>query len=490
MAYSNGNIEKPVSIRDLQQCFGISSNDLGTLIKTIGEDEIINKWARYKPQRDDGKILYHGSGWTGLHTRQGSFFGLNIPFCTTDIMNGLIHEILIDRGGTAAQESWSYLYPRGKAVTSGTNQHGDEYYRLTDFVRTPNDSSDTTPAALKGYNHNANIPFKVSLDMTGVTEIYSSTDHRSYYQVNRQVTNTLTFNFTNSVGNDIHLQDLVDINGTYVNNCKWRPVVQAFKESRISPYWWERGSISASNDDIEVAGDPITSSNTSTISINLNAAPFNKSGMEYEYFHICVGVGCCNPNYNNNFVYKDNNNSLFIVPFDYEDLAQERDPFHYIIRVVSAKTNNIKVTEIQWTNQSSWTTVSGSNTFEVGVAAADLLRLKMTFYNTESQSYVFKGQTGTYSDNPRTMKVRTRVFYNGSIQGNPIWLTPTNSSWNPQETSIANTESTKTLYATLSSLTNSMPAGSYYTYYLEACTNNNEEYGTLGTFTIYKRTTA
>ena len=45
MSYSNHTISAPVSIRDVQRCFGIGKCDLGSLIVAAP----INKWAKYKP---------------------------------------------------------------------------------------------------------------------------------------------------------------------------------------------------------------------------------------------------------------------------------------------------------------------------------------------------------------------------------------------------------------------------------------------------------
>lgn len=47
MAYSSGEITAPVSIYDIQKCFGLSKNDIGNLIANAS----INKWAKYKPVR-------------------------------------------------------------------------------------------------------------------------------------------------------------------------------------------------------------------------------------------------------------------------------------------------------------------------------------------------------------------------------------------------------------------------------------------------------
>lgn len=58
MAYDSTmkKITAPVSIRDLQQCFGLSHTDLGTLIANAA----INKWAKYKPVVNTAKDTVSG----------------------------------------------------------------------------------------------------------------------------------------------------------------------------------------------------------------------------------------------------------------------------------------------------------------------------------------------------------------------------------------------------------------------------------------------
>ena len=51
MATTGNLISAPVSIKDLQQTFGRSETDLGTLIKNLVDNDIVNKWSKYKPIR-------------------------------------------------------------------------------------------------------------------------------------------------------------------------------------------------------------------------------------------------------------------------------------------------------------------------------------------------------------------------------------------------------------------------------------------------------
>ena len=45
MAYSDGIISAPVSVRDVQRALGVGSGDVGTLCKS----ELVNQWSKYKP---------------------------------------------------------------------------------------------------------------------------------------------------------------------------------------------------------------------------------------------------------------------------------------------------------------------------------------------------------------------------------------------------------------------------------------------------------
>lgn len=498
MAYSNGQIyvdtsvtpNKGVSIRDLQQCFGISSNDLGTLIKTIGEDEIINKWARYKPQRNSTNAsITHD-------TRKGLLFGLNVPFCANDIMNGLVYAILDDPISTEALEAWSYLYPRGKAVTSGTNQHENEYYRLTDFVRTPNDSTDPYNGTgyAKGYNHNAKVPFFVSMQEQGVTEIHDSSDNFLYYQVNVQQTNTLTFNFINSIGDDIHLQDLIDTSYN-VDGKAWRPILQVFKDSGTSGnYWYQRTNFNINNGDKEYCGDAIGSNDIIPVSLDLNAAPFyvNGSYVTGNSFHVCIGVGCCKADFTS---WKDNNKSLFIAPFNLDELQYDKViyPFHFLIRLVSSQVNNLKVTQIQWfdAGRVHWYTDDGggSSSFEIGVNATSQIRLTMTYTNQTQQNLDFVAQNGSAQSGYTKMEVQALESFSSSAGVTELWLQPADpeNNWGPkQHTLIKSTDATKTLYATID--TSTIPAGGYATYHLKSRTGG-VNFDDIGSFSIYKRRT-
>lgn len=131
MSYSNGIITAPVSIRDLQQCFGVSESDLGTIIAQVN----INMWSRHKP------IRYPSVKRIGFGDSDGSNEAKTVAYGLTP---GNIKD-----GGTTFEQSdvtdlfemegydWTYSKPTGGIA---------QPYRLTDFVN---------------YYHNA-VPFIVS----------------------------------------------------------------------------------------------------------------------------------------------------------------------------------------------------------------------------------------------------------------------------------------------------------------------------------------
>ena len=128
MAHSNGRIyidpnTTGVEIADLQQVLGIGSGDLGYIISRGGATEKINKWAIHKPERS-AKL-----GILTLADRQDSYFGLDIPKCTSTT------GIAAFLNGYAS--GYNYLVPSGKKSIPSQS----EWFRIRDF---------------DGYNHNAN----------------------------------------------------------------------------------------------------------------------------------------------------------------------------------------------------------------------------------------------------------------------------------------------------------------------------------------------
>lgn len=143
MAYNASEqlITAPVSIRNLQDCFGLGSGDLGTIIATAN----INMWARFKPVK---------LATVGLITdaqRASVNHGITLP----DITRGDISASnVMDAAANAA--TWGYDRPTGGA---------SEPFRLADFANTIS----------QGYFHGAHPFIEVNYPRNGWTFIKGGT---------------------------------------------------------------------------------------------------------------------------------------------------------------------------------------------------------------------------------------------------------------------------------------------------------------------------
>lgn len=143
MAYNASEqlITAPVSIRNLQDCFGLGSGDLGTIITTAN----INMWARFKPVK---------LATVGLITdaqRASVNHGITLP----DITRGSITASnVMDAAANAA--TWGYDKPTGGA---------SEPFRLADFANTIS----------QGYYHGAHPFIEVNYPRGGWTFVKGGT---------------------------------------------------------------------------------------------------------------------------------------------------------------------------------------------------------------------------------------------------------------------------------------------------------------------------
>lgn len=147
MPYSNNIITAPVSIKDIQDALGISSNDLATLVNS----DKINIWAKFKPvhllnrwhttdqwnydnnrwktEEELGDIIpwFHGSpdGTSSIST-----YGL-IPFESGSIETivAKYNEIDIQSDSYDAYNGWRYNRPKGKMTGNNVSP-----YRMQDFA--------------------------------------------------------------------------------------------------------------------------------------------------------------------------------------------------------------------------------------------------------------------------------------------------------------------------------------------------------------------
>lgn len=126
----------PVSIRDVQQCIGNGSNDLGTLIANGN----INMWSRVKPVR------YPSVGLITDAQRASVNHGIAIP----EPVTGSSVTAALVQDAAANFNDWAYLKPTGGA---------SQPFRLADFA-------DTISI---GYYHGAQPPIQISYPRGGWT---------------------------------------------------------------------------------------------------------------------------------------------------------------------------------------------------------------------------------------------------------------------------------------------------------------------------------
>jgi hypothetical protein len=482
MSYANGRITAPVSIADVQQALSNGSNDEGTLCRASN----INMWARYKPQRADGPSpLEHGTNTDGVRTRKGGEFGLHIPFCTIDIMNGLVYNLVYQEGYEA--DGWQYLQPRGDRTPQGGVR---EFYRLSDFGRIQYDNTDPyySNHLLSGYNHLAPLPFSALVETAGMTQHGSGQE--KYYEINVQVINQLVFTFRNSAGYDLHLQDFINLTGQAID---WRPVAQVFNGYKPAggTDWWLK-----SQADYQEAGAAITAAagGSWTVVVDLNDSNFTPFVNVNEYFHLCLGVGCVNPS---NWTWKDNNQSLFLLPYTQDQYTDYNLPFYFKFKLVSYQSRRIVATQLQFLqSQTTWIVVNPSaSAFTINSNAGPLIRLTFTITKEPSQSLEFVGQYGTVQDQSNSpLKVQAREMIVGESGETIHYLSPTNSSWQTPSANpvvgVGQRTDTATLYATVTLNIANIPVNGGADYHLCAYTGATEggqdKYDDIGYFRINK----
>ena len=484
MGYSNGRISAPVGIYDIQRALGLSSPDEGTLFVS----EKINMFARYKPQRMDGPKFMYYNRRSAYISEDMSKFGLRIPFCRLDVMNAKIYNILDD---IESDEGWLYLRPRGDRTPQGGVQ---EFFRLSDFARILTDDTDPYygTAYAPGYNHNAKLPFMAIVDSSGMSEREDSSQLiGKYYEINLQVVNSIKITFYNSIGDDLHLQDFIDIRD-YGNNVRWRPVIQVFngyQQAGALP-WYQRPQA-----DVEIAGDAITIAQDGTWSVVL---PLNTSYFEpyinvNNTFHLCIGVGCVNPDFS---AWKDNNESLFILPYTDEMNRENNLPFYYAFKLVSYQARRINVQQLQFYQGGleRWEIAGGTPpSFIINSLSRQQIRVTFTISKLLGQALDFISQNGSPDVGYDPLRIQMREM----ITGNPTevikYLTPTDSSWHQVNHSHVPAAQTQeevgqpfTLYG-IFDIGNGVPPlsiGSYGEYHIYANTGSTQ-WDNIGYMSIY-----
>lgn len=470
MAYSNNKITAPVSIYDVQRALGNASPDLGTLCKATN----INKWARYKPIRTTTPIV----GALTFSTRKARQFGLEVPYCDNGVLNDKVYKLVYQEGYES--EGWNYLQPRGDRTAQGGTK---EFYRLTDFARnpdetTPSSSGDPTAATLQGYNHKAPLPFTAVLNVEGMTEMSDATG--KYYEINTQVMSQLTVELVNDGGDDLHLQDFIDLSENS-GSTRWRPVLQVFNNYKPAggTDWWQRTS-----PDFEKSGTAITSTASASVSVAIDLTdsyftPYIGNGY---MFHLCIGVGLCDTA--SPIAYS----KLFILPYTDQQYDDYMLPFYYRFTLVSHAARTLKATAMQFFDggYARWTAATGTAPyFQVTSNATGALRLTLTI-SKNSQAADFVGEHGTAQSGYTALKLQVRERITGQATETIYYLSPATSSWyaaNDILIPAGSTSETVTLYAMLTAA--DIPTDSTASYYIYI-NSGGIDWSNIGYFSIHK----
>ena len=474
-------------IGDVKKVLGSNSNNVSTLCSSSN----INPWARYKPERYAGTTAEekrHG------HTRPISYsmrkqnnFGLEVPYCPSFLMNGIIHDYLEDTD----MKLWEYLQPRGNV-----NADLKEFYRIQDFSRIPSDDTDphqndeeVAPHRVYGYNHNAQPPFLSWMDMTGVT--YKTDGH---YEVNVAASGgKITLYFENTVGDELHLQDFISFD-IPTEGYKWRPILQVFKDSGNTD-WWE-----SSRPYVQAICEPITQNEhaiwRAELTLDPAKFPYGQYGKPTIY-HLCVGIGCTDDNGN---IYDSDGKSLFLLPFSQEQEDTGNWPFYYKFSVMNHAERVILADALQYYGNTSmgyrWINATGEYPqFTITTAILQSRMVGLTMRISKGSALTFVSDETPSSST--TLKIYAKEMIGGISSPSPIPLTPSvgptpggqQAPWAEKlgGTPITAGEGTEyeTFYATMT--IGDIPADDYRTgqYYLSIKINTVETEG-AGSFSIRK----
>lgn len=435
---------------------------------TVVSRNEINKWAKYKPERADGpKPLIHGDATSGTRSRFANKFGLEVPYCPLDMMNAIVHSILVDPWENVY---WNYLKPRGNVQPSQSEPNPPkEYFRITDFVQLPNDITDPNyqQTTQHGYNHLAEPPLIPMIVSGGVTE---KTDDDLYYEVNVMGVsdNKLVISFVNSKGYDLHIQDFVTLNPSAGDNeFAWRPVIQIFNEYTQAgeDEWYERSNIGSR--DLQFAGSPLGTGDMCVIEIPLNDSRITNWINEQTYFHACMGIGYCKKDLTGQNPWYDNNNSLFIMPYDEEQFNEGIYPFYYCFKFVSHFDRHLEFERMLY-YQSSIVSFVGSSA-NIPANAYGTVVFEMSIKKSATQKLHFVGEYGSATSGYEPLKIALVDMETGTY----YYLTPT-TGLNRTETSTAYigtdvNEGTMLIYGMTTDIdVGNIPVGGYGRYQVKA----------------------
>lgn len=365
MANSGGKITSPVSFADVNSVLGTRHTSLGLLCT----DNNINKWAKYKPVR------YNKIGMLTDNERRSVVYGLyNKPQEYTDIY---LARLARDCAFNPLSNYWVYQTPRGGNF--------NEPYRLTDFVKNPNDSGST-----KGYNANAEVPF--ASDLGNAMSFYSGGE----YNINKAVTEKIYFVAYEIAMRDISILDILNIS-VYSDYCL---VVDVYETDPLT------ATSNVPIPTLTYSGNVLTRSKTySEVTLPTNI-------LSVKTYYVLIGLMRVQ---NGNRV----SGSARLAPRTRDQELRGRLSYYFKLNIQNYLTMKFEVLQVTCTSNSGWFT-NNAGVYETSqyINGALIVHLRVT--RTTRKYYFAKGTTTIPSDGGLMQIYITPYRWSGNYEATPL----------------------------------------------------------------------
>lgn len=181
------NIIAPVSIKDVQQCLGMSDTDLATLCMKTN----INRWSAYKPIYMPKKETLTGADYA--NGRMNAYVGYMVSYGIKIVKSNAIGDYINnDYRTSSGGEVKSAIWDDDKPVKDNIN-----FFRLTDFNNYYHDASVVKINLKLTFPINNYFYIPQSSGETGTTIQFGL----SWYDIQGAVNASTLFNDTNGIGN-------------------------------------------------------------------------------------------------------------------------------------------------------------------------------------------------------------------------------------------------------------------------------------------------
>lgn len=399
MGWNGTGITAPVSIYSLRQCFSTNKASIGDIIAF----EDINKWAKYKPQRESllGSIDAY---------RKRDYYGLDVPWISNNgDVTVIAKKVMYNENPQSITfGDWGYLRPRGQADQG----HGNEHYRFSDF---------------SGYNHKAVQPFFVELQtsLTWVSEETSSTHKdKGHYEVNVGTLDEITFIIRNNNrdNRELTFQDFL-YDETVDDYYRYRFVVELYEGTQDA--WTNQVGIYVSDILANLSGS-FTTVSIDTDDFELPSSQGSTFPVVYYYAFAyilkCKADGTINVINNN---YQTGDHIGFLPIWTTSQKNRGRFPFYYKFEVSNHMDDMFTLKFVGYKSSSSIVQLSMDLCYVVPSGTYGALCIKIDFSRSMTVDYEFVAQNSTEDSGYTPIKMYLMKDGDTSTE---YWMTPCTSS--------------------------------------------------------------